>query len=61
MANKSFLVRNDLARIADTLTRVAALVCDHPEIQEIDVNPLLVDSERAVAVDARIILGPLAS
>ena len=51
----------DLARITETLTRVAALVCDHPEIQEIDVNPLLVDSEGAVAVDARIILGPLAS
>ncbi len=51
----------DLASLVDTLMRVAALICEHPEIREIDINPLIVDDRGAVAVDARIILGPPAS
>jgi len=46
----------DLAAVVDTLLRVAQLVCDHPAIKEIDLNPLIVNPDGAVTVDARIIL-----
>jgi acyl-CoA synthetase (NDP forming) len=36
------------------LSRVAA---EHPEIDEIEINPLLVLSEGALGLDARIVLG----
>jgi len=39
-----------------TLLNVSRLVCDHPEIRELDINPLIVNAERAIAVDARIVL-----
>ena len=33
------------------------MALDHPEIAEIDVNPLLVDGARPIAVDALVTLG----
>jgi acetyltransferase len=44
----------DLDAVALALIRVASLVCDVPEIQELDVNPLLADPAGVVALDARI-------
>lgn len=44
----------DLDAVALALIRVASLVCDVPEIQEFDVNPLLADPSGVVALDARI-------
>ena len=35
---------------------VSRLVAEHPEIAEVDVNPLLVSPERAVALDCLIVL-----
>jgi acetate---CoA ligase (ADP-forming) len=35
---------------------LAAIGCDHPEIAEIDLNPLLVGRERTVAVDGLVVL-----
>ena len=35
---------------------VSRLAAEHPEISEIDVNPLLVSPERAVALDCLIVL-----
>ncbi|HZE05473.1 MAG TPA: GNAT family N-acetyltransferase, partial [Solirubrobacteraceae bacterium] len=46
--------RCDLAAIEDVLLRVSAMVEAHPEIVELDCNPLIVTSEQAVIVDARI-------
>ena len=41
----------------DMLLRLSQLVCDFPEIQEVDANPLLLDDEGNIStVDARIIL-----
>jgi acetyltransferase len=37
---------------------VSALVEAHPEVIEMDLNPLIVHAEGAVAVDARIRLEP---
>ncbi len=49
----------DRAALVDAIVRIGHLAADHPEIAELDVNPLLVlpQGQGAVAVDARVILG----
>ena len=42
--------------LEEILVKFSQLVIDFPEIKEIDVNPLIVDKNSAVAVDARIVL-----
>ncbi|MBN1179807.1 MAG: acetate--CoA ligase family protein [Anaerolineae bacterium] len=44
----------DLAAIAEIVQRVSQLVCDFPEIVELDLNPVIVHQEGAVAIDARL-------
>ncbi|HEX7492422.1 MAG TPA: GNAT family N-acetyltransferase [Candidatus Limnocylindrales bacterium] len=44
----------DVAGLEDLLLRVAAMVEQHPEIAEMDCNPVIVRPEGAVIVDARI-------
>jgi acetyltransferase len=48
----------DIAAVAEVLARVSHLLCDCPEIQELDINPLRVFGEYTgcQALDARIIL-----
>lgn len=41
--------------LIEVLMRVSYLVADHPEIKELDINPLLVTPMGAVALDARIV------
>jgi acyl-CoA synthetase (NDP forming) len=48
----------DFRALEDVLLRVSRLACDFPEIEELDLNPLLVSEAGAVAVDARIVLSP---
>jgi acetyltransferase len=40
--------------LVDILLRVSNMACELPWIQEMDINPLMVDDNGAVAVDARI-------
>ncbi|MBV2097328.1 MAG: acetate--CoA ligase family protein, partial [Candidatus Thiodiazotropha sp. (ex Codakia orbicularis)] len=40
--------------LIDVLLRVSTMACELPWIQEMDINPLIVDDRDAVAVDARI-------
>jgi acetyltransferase len=40
--------------IAQALVRLSSLVAHHPEIREIDINPLLADGDGVIALDARI-------
>jgi acetyltransferase len=49
----------DIDAVAGVIERVAQLALDHPRIQEIDVNPLLVypAGHGALAVDVRMVLG----
>lgn len=42
------------------LLRVSEMVCELPCIQEMDINPLLVDASGALAADARVIISPRA-
>lgn len=44
----------DIDAIVDVLMAVSRLVDEHPEIAELDINPLFVDSEGATAADALI-------
>ena len=46
--------RCDLAAIEDVLLRVSAMVEAHPEIVELDCNPLIAGPDGAVIVDARV-------
>ena len=48
----------DHAALHLTLTKVSQLVCDIPEIVELDINPLLVDEKGVLALDARIGITP---
>jgi len=38
------------------LLRVSEMVCALPQLKEMDINPIMVDAQGAVAVDARIVL-----
>jgi acyl-CoA synthetase (NDP forming) len=42
--------------LIDAIVAVSRLAAEHPEIAEIDVNPLLVSAERAVALDCLIVI-----
>jgi acetyl coenzyme A synthetase (ADP forming)-like protein len=50
--------RADVASLEEVLLRVSALVEAHPEVAEMDLNPLIVHAAGAVVVDARIRLEP---
>ena len=43
----------DLDALARALVAVSRLMLDHPEIVELDINPLLADAQGVIAVDAR--------
>jgi len=42
--------------LEEILVNFSRLVSDFPEIEEVDINPLLVDEDSAIAVDARIVI-----
>lgn len=46
----------NIDRLIEILLRFSYMVADYPEIKELDVNPLLVTPEEAVALDARVII-----
>jgi acetyl-CoA synthetase (ADP-forming) len=47
----------DLGALADIVLRVGTLLAEHPQIQEVDLNPVRAYPRGALAVDARVILG----
>ena len=48
----------DIDAIVDTLVRLSAMTCNHPEISELDINPLIVHpvGEGCSVADSRIML-----
>lgn len=42
--------------LEEALVRFSQLIVDYPQIREADVNPLLADEDRVVALDARIMM-----
>jgi acyl-CoA synthetase (NDP forming) len=55
------LPRVDTGELARIIGVVAQMAADHPEVAEIDVNPLLVSGDSLVAADALVILRPPAA
>ncbi len=49
---------SDIDALVDVILRVSRLVCDFPEIEEFEINPLIVFEEEkgALAVDMRMVL-----
>lgn len=46
----------DIGKLRELLLKVSAFVEQHPEIAELDLNPVFAYSDGAIAVDARIVL-----
>ena len=46
----------DLVKLEQLLVRFSQLIVEQPQISEIDINPLLVSPEGAIALDARVVL-----
>jgi acetyltransferase len=44
----------DMDALEQMLLRVSEMVCEFPQLREMDINPIIVDENGAVAVDARI-------
>ena len=51
----------DLDAIALAMIRVAQIAIDLPEVKELDINPLLVDSDGVIALDARVRVAAVAA
>src|SRR3954454_9921147 len=47
--------------IAELLIRLGRLAAEHPEIRELDINPLLADETGIIAIDARVRVAPAPS
>ncbi len=46
----------NLDRLIEVIMRFSYLIAEHPEIKELDINPLLATAEDAWALDARVII-----
>lgn len=46
----------DQEALIGVLQRVSEIACELPEVKELDINPLLVDEQGVIAVDARIVV-----
>ena len=48
--------RKNIEKLIEIMIRMSYIAADYPEIEELDINPLLVTEEEVIALDARIIL-----
>ena len=46
----------DIQAVEHILLRVSEMVCELPQLREMDINPIIVDENGALAVDARIVI-----
>jgi acetyltransferase len=46
----------NIEQLVDVLLGVSSMACELPWIQEMDINPLIIDDQGIVAVDARIVV-----
>ncbi len=46
----------DIEALEQILLRVSEMVCELPQLREMDINPIIVDESGALAVDARIVI-----
>ncbi|MGC2164912.1 MAG: bifunctional acetate--CoA ligase family protein/GNAT family N-acetyltransferase [Gallionella sp.] len=50
------MVPANMAALEDILLRVSEMVCELPLLKEMDINPLILDENGALAADARIVV-----
>jgi len=50
------LPQADSSKLIDVLQRISEIACELPEVEELDINPLLIDDTGVIAVDARILV-----
>ena len=54
----------DPEALIDTIVRVSHLVADHPQLAEVDINPVIVSTQGCAVTDARVVVrattGPVA-
>lgn len=50
------LPKANMQALQDAILRVSEMVCELPGIEEMDINPLIVDDQGVVAVDARVVV-----
>jgi len=46
----------NIDKLVEVLIRMSYLAADYPEIKELDINPLIVNSKDVIALDARIVV-----
>ncbi len=46
----------NINKLIEVMIRLSYLAADYPEIEELDINPLLVTEKDAIALDARVVL-----
>ncbi len=46
----------NINKVEETLINFSQMIIDHPEIQEVDINPLIASGEDLLAIDARIVI-----
>jgi acetyltransferase len=51
----------NIEAVVEVLIRLGQLAADHPEIRELDINPLLADAAGVIALDARLRVAPTQS
>ncbi len=51
----------DIEALEQILLRVSEMVCELPQLREMDINPIIVDETGALAVDARIVIDNVAA
>jgi len=49
----------NIDRLVNIIMRLSYITADNPEIQELDINPLLVGADSMVALDARVVVKPV--
>jgi acetyltransferase len=49
----------DVDAVRQMLLRVSELVCELPEIEQLDLNPVVADEHGVLAVDASVVVGPV--
>ncbi len=47
----------DQEKLEQILLRVSEMACELPQLREMDINPIIVDDQGAVVVDARVVVG----
>ncbi|HZZ93743.1 MAG TPA: bifunctional acetate--CoA ligase family protein/GNAT family N-acetyltransferase [Usitatibacter sp.] len=50
----------DRPALVDVLLRISEMACEIPEIRELDINPLIADETGVLALDARVVVAPVA-